>query len=951
MIRYLNVLLLTLFLFSLSQLPSIAQSDQLPDLEDMVITNGTSFEIPDNGLGQLLVTSSAKLSVIAESGQYSLTLLTEASTTDTSSDLILSGLTPGKRYYLYIDKLSDPSIIENENSDQFSLTLDITQAHLLSLQEQPNTIHVPTDTSVGTWDPVSRIYTLNQDVTETIEITEDDITLEGNGYNVTSSPSGLYGVLVWRKQNVEIRNLNISHFRFGVRTFSSDNLVLDTINTSYNSRVGIDLAFTNNAQIRNVIVDQSRTGLFIDRSPNTQLFNNEVTNSSYTGLLLNGGGNSVLRNNILHNNRYNLGVSANHDHEWINDIDTSNLVDNKPVYYLVNASGVTIDSTSNAGAVYAINSDNINVSNLSLSKNLYGVYFVNTTNSAISAIDASNHWIAINLSSSANNSITGNHLNTNQQMGILVNTGSNNRIENNTLTQNGTGIQVSSGVGHYINNNTVTNGLFNGIALTRSENISMSSNILTGNRQNFIFSASNEAQYEHDISTSNMVDGKSIYYLKDIQGASYGSSHSIGTLYCIRCTDVVIESHNMSHNGDGVFLWRNTNSQVRNVNVSNSSNGISVTGESFNTTIESSTLNNNGDYGLRIKNSTQTKVLGNSLNENGLYGIHLNSATDNTISGNVVSNTLRSAALGFESSHNNHVIQNIFSESNGAGIQLLRDSSQNTILQNHVTNNRYGVYLGVTYNNTIYNNNFIDNPFQLFDTHTTSNSQIFNLAYPVGGNYWSDWTTPDTNNNGIVDSPYLSGNEVDNLPWTQPNGWLYVDPEWPQNSILTAEKIELNQLDLVWTPADYPTGVSTYQVYQDGVLAQTLPGMQVTTTISSLTANTTYQFKVEACNDSNQCTSDGPSTVATTLSVETATEQLINIVNDLNLHNGIDNSLDAKLEAAIQALTDLVDQNDVAAINALNAFINSVEAQRGQKIESLDADMLIYWAKQIINNI
>ena len=78
-------------------------------------------------------------------------------------------------------------------------------------------------------------------------------------------------------------------------------------------------------------------------------------------------------------------------------------------------------------------------------------------------------------------------------------------------------------------------------------------------------------------------------------------------------------------------------------------------------------------------------------------------------------------------------------------------------------------------------------------------------------------------------------------------------------------------------------------------------------------------------------------------------ESLAQDVIDLNLHSGIENSLDAKLDAALKAIEDLNQNNDVAAINALEAFINAVEAQRGNKIPEADADDLIAAAQQIID--
>ncbi len=72
-------------------------------------------------------------------------------------------------------------------------------------------------------------------------------------------------------------------------------------------------------------------------------------------------------------------------------------------------------------------------------------------------------------------------------------------------------------------------------------------------------------------------------------------------------------------------------------------------------------------------------------------------------------------------------------------------------------------------------------------------------------------------------------------------------------------------------------------------------------------------------------------------------------IDELGLHEGIANSLESKLENALQKLADDNDKNDVAAINSLRAFINVVEALSGKKIFQEDADILIAAAQEIID--
>ena len=69
----------------------------------------------------------------------------------------------------------------------------------------------------------------------------------------------------------------------------------------------------------------------------------------------------------------------------------------------------------------------------------------------------------------------------------------------------------------------------------------------------------------------------------------------------------------------------------------------------------------------------------------------------------------------------------------------------------------------------------------------------------------------------------------------------------------------------------------------------------------------------------------------------------------MNLSTGITNSLDAKLDAVLNALDDLNANNDVAATNGLYALMNAVEAQRDKKLTPLEADELIAAAQAIID--
>jgi parallel beta-helix repeat protein len=112
----------------------------------------------------------------------------------------------------------------------------------------------------------------------------------------------------------------------------------------------------------------------------------------------------------------------------------------------------------------------------------------------------------------------------------------------------------------------------------------------------------------------------------------------------------------------------------------------------------------------------------------------------------------------------------------GAGIYLELHSDENTISQNTLSNNSYGIYvLTQSNNNTIFHNNFVNNLRQALSSDSTN---TWDNGYPSGGNYWSYYTGADqfsgpyqnqTGSDGIGDVPYtVNENNTDRYPFMQP---------------------------------------------------------------------------------------------------------------------------------------------------------------------------------------
>ncbi len=83
-------------------------------------------------------------------------------------------------------------------------------------------------------------------------------------------------------------------------------------------------------------------------------------------------------------------------------------------------------------------------------------------------------------------------------------------------------------------------------------------------------------------------------------------------------------------------------------------------------------------------------------------------------------------------------------------------------------------------------------------------------------------------------------------------------PNWPAGSELQIANLKETSADLQWNAAESKEEVATYRIYQNGELAAEVSGDTLSTTISGLQLGGHYTFKVEAVNEDNQASHDGP---------------------------------------------------------------------------------------------
>jgi parallel beta-helix repeat protein len=300
-----------------------------------------------------------------------------------------------------------------------------------------------------------------------------------NGW-IAENGVNYYGIKLDNVVNGRVENNTCVNDDYGILLITnSDNNIITNNTCENNFWYGIRLEgySSNNTITNNTCENTECWGIGLDHADNNTLDNNTCENGG--GIYLYDSENIKMRNNTLSNNLHSFGMEGTTLSHFIHDIDTSNLVNGKPIRYLIGHSNEVIGPSLEMGYLGLVNCDNIRVENLVLEHNVQGILIASTQDSRVENCVFENNSFGIYLWGSENNILTNNSCEDGGR-GIKLLTSNNNILTNNTCEDdNYFGIQLV-----YSNNNTIKNSTFSsdnehGVRLYSSDNNIIENNTIS----------------------------------------------------------------------------------------------------------------------------------------------------------------------------------------------------------------------------------------------------------------------------------------------------------------------------------------------------------------------------------------------------------------------------------------------------------------------------------------
>lgn len=432
-------------------------------------------------------------------------------------------------------------------------------------KSEPSTITVPDDfptiqAAVDNASDGDTIFVKRGTYNEVLVIVET-VTLIGEDKNTTIISGDQRGDPVTvLANNVVIEGFTVTggnnHFNAGIVLQNVNGTIIQNNSILSNYNAGILVTGSNNTILQNRIEDNWYAGIILaSGSSNTSVTGNDVM-KNFIGLDIHEGAtNSLLRNNTISENSVGISLQYHNSFDYFSqDIDASNTVQGKPVYYWIGKNSQIVPS--DCGLLVLVSCTNITAQGLSLTNGEPDIYLICTNGSIISECNSvetiiiqstaneirSSHIPKIELYSSWSNTLFKNNL----TYTLIENSWQNNVTDNNMDFTDYDGLWLLDSANNTISRNTMSNAtlaLHSSTTFRSSSGNMISENNVTNNNIGFYIQYSPNNTFYHNNFINNGLDifnPSSSYNVFDLgypAGGNYwgpreaGPSHTAKDLY------------------------------------------------------------------------------------------------------------------------------------------------------------------------------------------------------------------------------------------------------------------------------------------------------------------------------------------------------------------------------------------------------------------------------------
>jgi len=473
---------------------------------------------------------------------------------------------------------------------------------------------------------------------------------------------------------------------------------------------GLFIVYSHHISIENTTFSGGSYGMYLDHLNHSTIKNNICGRNDIAGVEMRNSYNNLLMDNVCISNDIS-GIALTHsDHNTLNNNSASG---REYGILLVGSHHNGLTNNACAGRHGLALQD----SNSNTLENNSGEYGTIRLSGSYDNLLVNNVAEQITLLDSDRNLLTGNTCQGHEE-GIYLQSSDDNTLRNNSCLENYDGIVLSLSNHNLLKGNNCLGPRESGIKLSYS-----SDNILTGNRLEgggIEFRGNlSEHRSSHDITSSNTLNGKPIYFYENETGFVVPSG--AGQVILVNCSWMVVENQELVNGYIGLLLVSSSHITISNNNCSlNERSGIELR-DSHNNTLSGNDCSYNR-YGVYFDKSRDNTISLTTCTGNDWTGIELRHSNTTMIDNSTCTGNTKGISL-FDSHHARVSFTSCRENEEQGVITHSSDFSvfrSNTIISNQVQ----GLYLGDSCGNTIQGNIISGNGVGIYLSHSSENNVV-----------------------------------------------------------------------------------------------------------------------------------------------------------------------------------------------------------------------------------